>query len=121
MIVYISGAVSGKPENNKEAFARAYHNIGRLRHYDKLRDIKIINPLHLAERLDRKFAAAGKKAEWADYMRVDIQALCTASAVFFLKDWTESDGATLERHIAKRLGIPCADSMDGLKNILEAL
>jgi hypothetical protein len=119
MIIYISGAISGMPNNNKRAFQSAYTEIAVLKKYPKLQGMKIINPLHLAARLNRSFAAYKKTVpEWTDYMRADIKKLADANCVYFLKDWTQSEGATMERYIAKRLNIPCADSMDELKKIL---
>lgn len=81
--------------------------------------MKIINPLHLGARLEKTFAARGKGAPiWGDYMRACIKKLVDADCAYFLKDWTQSDGASVERYIAKWLGIPCVDSMEELKNIL---
>jgi len=119
MIVYISGAITGMPNNNKRAFQSAYTQIAELARYPRFRGIKVINPLHIAARVERSFTAHGKPAPvWADYMRVCIKELCGATCVYFLKDWAQSEGATMERYIAKRLNIPCADSIDQLKQIL---
>lgn len=120
MIVYISGAVTGIPNNNKRAFQHAYSQIAELKKYPRLRTMKIINPLHIGARTERRFAARGKGTpEWTDYMRACIQKLCDVDCVYFLKDWTQSEGAAMERYVAKRLNIPCADSMDELKKLLE--
>jgi hypothetical protein len=119
VIVYISGAVTGVPDNNKAAFSAAYKRIYKYRgNIALVGGLKIINPLRLAARLDKRYAAAGKKPQWADYMRVCIKKLCESDCVYFLKDWIQSEGASIERYIAKRLGIPCADTIDELKNIL---
>jgi hypothetical protein len=119
MTVYISGAVTGKPNNNKPAFQCVYTWIGDTgRRYGKEK-VRIINPLHVAARIRKSFEAQGRgEPEWADYMRACIKKLCDATCVYFLEDWAQSKGASLERHIAKRLNIPCADSMDELKEIL---
>jgi hypothetical protein len=119
MTVYISGAVTGVPDNNREVFSSAYKLINGYRGSPAFRGgLKIINPLHLAGRLDKQYAALGKRPQWADYMRACIKKLCESECVYFLEDWTRSEGASIERYIAKRLGIPCADTIDELKNIL---
>jgi hypothetical protein len=119
MTVYISGAVTGIPNNNKQAFQCAYTWIADAgRRYGKEK-IKIINPLHVAARLRKSFEAqGGGEPEWTDYMRACIKKLCDATCVYFLDDWAQSDGASMERHVAKRLNIPCVDSIDELKEIL---
>jgi hypothetical protein len=120
MIAYISGAVTGKPNNNKRAFQAAYSMIGEFKGRPHLRDMKIINPLHIAARLEKTFTARGWKPRWEDYMRACIKKLCEATCVYFLPDWTESKGATMERYIANRLGIACADNRDELQKIIGA-
>jgi hypothetical protein len=119
MIVYISGAVTGIPNNNKPSFQWAYSGIASSGRRLGIEKLKIINPLHVAERLRKSFKAQGRgEPEWADYMRACIKKLCDATCVYFLNDWAQSDGASLERHIANRLNIPCVDSMEELKEIL---
>jgi hypothetical protein len=120
MIVYISGAISGRPNKNKQAFRWAYTMIGEFKGHPHLRNMKIINPQHIAVRLEKSFAASGKEPAWEDYMRACIKKLCDASCVYFLDDWAQSEGATVERYIAKRLNIPCADNGEELKKIIGA-
>jgi hypothetical protein len=121
MTVYISGAVTGIPNNNKPAFQCVYTWIGEAGRRCGIENLKIVNPLHVAARLRKSFEAQGRGGpEWSDYMRACIKKLCDATCVYFLKDWAQSDGASLERHIAKRLNIPCADSIEELRKIMEA-
>jgi hypothetical protein len=115
MIVYISGAISGRPNKNKQAFRRAYAMTGEFKGRPHLRNMKIINPRRIAARLEKSFAAREKDPAWEDYMRACNKKLCDASRVYFLDDWAQSEGATVERHIAKRLNMPCADSGEELK------
>jgi len=122
MTVYISGPISGRPDNNKLGFQSAMSRLRELKRTAQFCDIKIINPLtHIAKKLDRQFAAKNQKPEWVDYMRACIKKLVEADCVFFLNDWAKSDGASIERYIAKRLGIPIADTIAELKKILEGL
>jgi hypothetical protein len=120
MTVYISGPITGLPDNNKRAFQSAMSRLWEIKRTTNFCSMKIINPLtHIAKRLERQFAAKGKEPQWADYMRACIKKLVEADCVFFLEDWVKSEGATMERYIAKRLGIPCADNTAELKIILE--
>jgi hypothetical protein len=120
MIIYISGHISGRPDNNKLAFQAAMSRLWEIKRTTRFCTMKIINPItHIAKRLERQFAAKGKEPQWADYMRACIKKLVEADCVFFLEDWAKSDGASIERYIAKRLGIPCADNITELKKILE--
>jgi hypothetical protein len=117
MTVYISGAVTGIPNRNKEAFSRAYSDIARLKRKAVLRNMKIINPLHIGRRVEKVLSAKNSEPAWADYMRACVKKLCDADCVYFLKGWDMSEGACVERYIATRLGIPCADSMEELRKI----
>ena len=120
MTVYISGPISGRPDNNKLGFQSAMKRLWELKRTTQFCGMKIINPLtHIAKKLDRQFAAKSQKPEWVDYMRACIKKLVEADCVFFLDDWAKSDGASIERYIAKRLGIPIADTIAELKKILE--
>jgi len=122
MTVYISGPISGRPDNNKLGFQSAMSRLRELKRTSEFRGMKIINPLtNIAKKLDRQFAAKNQKPEWVDYMRACIKKLVEADCVFFLDDWAKSDGASIERYIAKRLGIPIADTITELKKILEGL
>jgi hypothetical protein len=119
MIIYISGAITGVPNNNKRAFRAAYTRIAELGSRNGIKKLKIINPLHIGARLRKSFAAQGRgEPEWADYMRACIKKLCDVTCAYFLNDWAQSNGASVERYIATRLKIPCADNMEELKNIL---
>jgi len=120
MTVYISGPITGLPNNNKQAFQTAAARLWDIKRSTRFCNMKIISPpTHIAKRLERQFAAKGKEPQWSDYMRACIKKLTEADCVFFLADWVKSEGATMERYIAKRLGIPCADNIDELKIILE--
>jgi len=119
MTVYISGPISGRPDNNKRAFLYAAARLRDITRRTRYCDIKIINPLtNIAKKLEKKFAAEGKEPQWSDYMRACIKKLAEADCAFFLNEWAMSDGASIERHIAKRIGIPCADSENELLKIL---
>lgn len=42
---------------------------------------------------------------WSWYMRKDLAELVKCEAIFMLSGWKESKGATLELHVAERLGM----------------
>ena len=45
-----------------------------------------------------------KMQPWHTYLREDIHLLVSADAIYMMRGWWASKGATLEHHIAKELG-----------------
>lgn len=43
---------------------------------------------------------------WAGYMRISIPQMLACDEVLMLPGWERSEGATLERQIARKLGMP---------------
>lgn len=43
-------------------------------------------------------------ADWADYLRYDLGRLVTCAVIMLLPGWSKSKGATLEVHVAQRIG-----------------
>lgn len=87
--IYISGPMTGMPENNFPAFHAAAAMLRGQGH-----DVR--NPAEVGEE-------PGKT--WEDYMRKDLRLLCDCDAIFLLPRWERSKGAHLELHIAHRLGM----------------
>lgn len=88
--IYISGQISGltRPEyvaNFLEA-ARLLNAQG----YD------VVNPL---------FNGVEPTQPWQVHMKADIKLLLDCDAIYMLSNWEVSNGATLEREIAKTLGL----------------
>ena len=88
--IYISGQISGltRPEyvaNFLEA-ARLLNAQG----YD------VVNPL---------FNGVDRSQPWHEHMKADIKLLLDCEAIYMLPNWEVSNGATLEREIAKALGL----------------
>jgi len=120
MKIYISGAISGIPGDNKKAFLHAQAKIVGLISPLSPSRLKIINPIHLGAKLRRDFKKNNSgDPQWNDYMKVCVKKLVDADCVFFLPDWAGSKGASVERYVATRLGIPCVDGMEDLKNIVK--
>lgn len=88
MRTYLSGPVSGIPENNAPAF---HAEATRLR----AEGFDVVNPHELGIPPD---------AAWADCMRVDIRELMLCDTIRMLPGWQDSRGAKLELRIALELG-----------------
>lgn len=89
MKTYISGPMTGMPDFNFPAFFAAAA---------KLRDagLHAVNPAELN---------TDQNLSWYACMRKDIAALVECDTILMLKGWEQSAGATLEHHIATRLGM----------------
>lgn len=95
LLIYISGPITGMPDLNRPAFDAAAAAIREAGYVP-------INPFDL---IDQQ-AAERDGWQWADFMRVDIAALCRADAVLMLGGWRISRGANVERAIAGMLDFP---------------
>ena len=96
MKIYISGKITGD-DNYYFKFLQAECAIvsrevekGRERTYQTCR---FLNPAHLPEGLST-----------ADYMRINFAMIDVADVVYFLPDWTDSEGAKLERAYCEYIG-----------------
>ncbi len=91
MKLYVSGPITGLPDLNKPAFAEAAEQLRAAGH-------SVINPHEVGE-------ASELLLPWEDYLRADLIAMLQgADALAMLPGWVNSRGATLEYHIAERLG-----------------
>jgi len=87
--LYIAGPMTGLPDMNFPAFhaeAKKWRDLGH----------EVINPAELCP---------DPAMEWHQCMRVDIKALVECDGIVLLPGWKDSKGATLEHHIAERLGM----------------
>lgn len=87
--IYVAGPMTGLPDLNFPAFHAEAARLRALGH-------TVINPAEINP---------DKGMKWEDCMRTDIAALVTCSAISLLPGWQNSKGATLEAHIAERLGL----------------
>lgn len=83
--VYVAGKMTGDP-NFKEKFANAEKQLTALGYV-------VLNPAKNADGMTR-----------AEYMRIDLNLIDMAEAVYFLADWKDSEGAKLERHYCEYIG-----------------
>ncbi|ANB72203.1 hypothetical protein AYM40_07365 [Paraburkholderia phytofirmans OLGA172] len=89
MKLYLAGPMTGLSKLNLRAF---HEEAARLR----AMGYEIANPVEF--NVDRN-------AGWQACMRVDIPELVKCDGVRMLGDWESSPDATLERHIAMKLGM----------------
>jgi hypothetical protein len=87
--IYVAGPMTGLHQLNFPAFHAESARLRALGH-------EVINPAELNP---------DPCMTWHDCMRRDIAALVTCSAIRLLPGWQDSKGATLEHHIADRLGL----------------
>lgn len=89
MRLYLAGPMTGIPDLNFPAFRAEAARLRALGH-------QVISPAELCSDI------AG---DWPACMRRDIVALVGCQAIALLDGWQDSNGATLEHHIAARIGM----------------
>lgn len=90
MKVYISGQITGL------LVAEYTGNFNRAETELKAKGYKVVNPI-------RNGLPCG--AHWNEQMKADIRLLLDCDAIYLLANWERSIGATLERDIAKGVGL----------------
>ncbi len=97
-MVYLSGPMSGKADNNIPEFTRV---AGILR----ARGVEVLCPHEIVQE------AANKT--WEDYVKADLIAMLQrCHSVARLKGWRQSRGAKIESYVADKLGYPIYDVID---------
>lgn len=94
--IYLSGPMTGLPNNNFDAFNDAalfFREMG----------YEVINPAEIAP---------DTTLTWHQCMREDIKALMDCELLVLLTGWEASQGAHLEMHIASRIGMPVVQYRD---------
>ena len=87
MIVYIAGPMRGLPDKNREAFRTAEEYLLAKGH-------TVLNPAVLPDGLS-----------YQQYMSIDLAMLDAADAVYLLKGWDKSPGASFEALCAHSTGL----------------
>jgi nucleoside 2-deoxyribosyltransferase len=103
-IVYLSGPITGKPNNNESAFFEAEKIIKKLGY-------KVVNPLRI--KLFHRF----NEPSWKNYMRADLSKLVRCDYVVLLGSWIRSKGVKLEIEIAIQLDIPSFTIKDFIEKV----
>ncbi len=88
---YIAGKISGLPKEVYEAHFRQAALEVKALGYDP------VVPIDLPHDHDKS---------WEAYMREDLRAMLDCQAVFAMRGWSGSEGATLEVNLADKLRIP---------------
>lgn len=91
MKIYISGPMTGMPDNNKPAFFAAEETLRALGY-------EPVNPAR---------NGLPETATWEEHMRADIKMLMDCEALCFLPGSGASKGASIEMELAGRLGMKC--------------
>lgn len=97
MRVYLSGPMSGLPDNNFPAFDAAA---------ERLRTIgySVVNPAELSRGMDHVILIHGREpACWHNYMAQAIVAMQTVDAIHYLPGWQNSYGARIEAIVAEKM------------------
>ena len=85
--IYLSGPMSGIPENNFPAF---HMWAARLREDG----YEVVSPAEIQE-----------AESWELCLRADLREMCTCDAIALMPGWEGSKGANLELHVAHRIGM----------------
>jgi len=85
-LIYIAGAVTGTTDYIERFEDAAYQAV--------LLKYLPINPIELPHNHDKS---------WESYMKETIIAMMRCEAIFMMKGWRQSKGATIEHHLAKKL------------------
>jgi hypothetical protein len=103
MKVYISGPMSGLPDENFPAFNAAAKNL-------RAAGYEVVNPAEF----NVDVTGLEGRARWQKYLRADIKALMDCDGVVMLRGWPNSEGAKLENLVAGQLGIKVMDLHDAI-------
>jgi|SRR6478752_955736 len=107
MKIYISGKITGLPEEEAKAMFQAAEDF-LLDKYKNF-EIEVSNPLKLdhtkAELLQLTGAKQSDHKVWVAYMGTDLEALLNCKGIYMLKNWGSSKGARIEHVVAKEMGL----------------
>lgn len=105
--VYLSGPITGIPDNNKAAFMAAAERL-------RIDGLEVINPIEYD-------LAAEADLSWNTCMKRDIKLLVDCDSIMLLDNWHKSAGAQLEFLIATRLGLRFYFYDNYLKGVYSAI
>lgn len=103
--IYVAGPMTGYPDFNYPAFNAAADSL-RAKGFD------VLNPVD-AEQHNQ---TPGTPQAWGWYMRHALRMVLDADGLALLDGWEKSKGATLEVHVAQRLGLVVALLDDWLED-----
>jgi hypothetical protein len=91
MKLYVCGPMSNLPEKNFPAFNKAAEQLRAI-------GFEVVNPVDLNPDPD---------ASWQECMKVDIREMLLCDGLAWLPGTRYSNGATIERELARTLGLEC--------------
>ena len=102
MKVYLAGPMRGYPEYNFPRFREAAAQLREMG-YD------VLSPAELDEELDGFDGTTEWQGTIKEAMKRDLPSVLSCDAVVLLEGWQNSQGAKLEAHVAKVVGMPIGD------------
>lgn len=113
MTIYLSGAMSGRPNHNYDAFDLT--EVG-------LRDLgfEVVSPAQIGRLCGVDEYTNPTKAMIKVLLISDLTALADCDAVYLLPGWEESRGVDIEVRFARYFGIPVFESVSDLLAFREA-
>jgi hypothetical protein len=93
--VYLSGKISGL---SREVYTR---NFARAEQHYLTAGFEVVNPVKIGEAL----LELQPKAKYEDFIKRDLEALKSCTAIAMLEGWESSPGAQREKAEAERLGL----------------
>lgn len=102
-LVYIVGPMSGYENHNFPAFAGVAKQLRKMGY-------NVISPHEMDEAEGGPKQASPGDEQWRRYLRRDLAQLLKADAIIALDGWEHSQGAALEVHVARKLGVPIFDT-----------
>lgn len=97
--VYLAGPMRGLPEYNFPAFHAAAKDL-------RERGYEVWSPAERDEQDGFNPETGEGLRTFRDYMAVDLPAVLDSDAIVVLPAWEESQGARLETHVAREVGLP---------------
>lgn len=94
--VYIAGPMAGLPNRNEDAFFEAEVLLNESGY-------ETVNPARLTN--EALLKSKGKQPTRAECYREDFRELTKCDAIYMLKGWAHSSGATLERLLALEMDL----------------
>ena len=98
--VYLSGPITGMPNENREAFFSAQLQIFKATNFR----ISVSNPFLINHET--------QNPTYKDYLRDAIVAMLECDAIVMLPGWANSRGACIERAVAHACGLKIYPSVD---------
>lgn len=108
---YLAGPMSGIVKHNYPAFTAACIYL-RDKEYD------IISPHEEHPFMVNRDATP---AEWQELLRMDLEILLNCHGIILLPNWGSSNGALLEAHVARKLGMVVKYIVTGVDGAITGL